>query len=395
MKAFLIVGAVALIGCTDSEARTSAGDAAKSAAEKSDAASTTQSGSLRLTQIGDRFRSPVYLTSPPGDPRLFVVEQAGRIVIVRNGSALSEPFLDISSRVKSGGEQGLLSMAFHPDHRTNGQFFVNFTDRQGDTHVERFTVTTNPDVADPQSAKLVISIDQPYSNHNGGHVLFGPDGMLYIGMGDGGSGGDPRGNGQNPNALLGKILRLNVSRTEPYSIPVGNPFAAGSRGRPEIWATGVRNPWRLAFDRTSGLLYIADVGQNEIEEVNVVQASRAGVNYGWNVMEGDKCYRANVCNRDGIQMPALTYDHSGGACSITGGYVYRGRAVPSIAGHYFYSDYCSGWIRSFRFQNGRAVDRREWRVDNLGHVVSFGEDSSGELYIVGENGRIWRISGAG
>jgi glucose/arabinose dehydrogenase len=395
MKAFLIVGAVALIGCTDSEARTSAGDAAKSAAEKSDAASTTQSGSLRLTQIGDRFRSPVYLTSPPGDPRLFVVEQAGRIVIVKNGSALSEPFLDISSRVKSGGEQGLLSMAFHPDYRTNGQFFVNFTDRQGDTHVERFTVTTNPDVADPQSAKLVISIDQPYSNHNGGHVLFGPDGMLYIGMGDGGSGGDPRGNGQNPNALLGKILRLNVSRTEPYSIPVGNPFTAGSSGRPEIWATGVRNPWRLAFDRTSGLLYIADVGQNEIEEVNVVQASRAGVNYGWNVMEGDKCYRANVCNRDGIQMPALTYDHSGGACSITGGYVYRGRAVPSIAGHYFYSDYCSGWVRSFRFQNGRAVDRREWRVDNLGHVVSFGEDSSGELYIVGENGRIWRISGAG
>jgi glucose/arabinose dehydrogenase len=219
--------------------------------------------------------------------------------------------------------------------------------------------------------------------------------MLYIGMGDGGSGGDPRGNGQNPNALLGKILRLNVSRTEPFSIPVGNPFAAGSSGRPEIWATGVRNPWRLAFDRTSGLLYIADVGQNEIEEVNVVQASRAGVNYGWNVMEGDKCYRANVCNRDGLQMPALTYDHSGGACSITGGYVYRGRAVPSIAGHYFYSDYCSSWVRSFRFQNGRAVDRREWRVDNLGHVVSFGEDSSGELYIVGENGRIWRISGAG
>ena len=284
-------------------------------------------------------------------------------------------------------------MAFHPGYRSNGQFFVNFTDRSGDTRVERFKVSSDADVADESSAKLVIGIDQPYSNHNGGHILFGPDGMLFIGMGDGGSGGDPHGNGQSRNALLGKILRINVSRTEPYSIPQGNPFTAASGARPEIWATGMRNPWRFAFDRPTGLLYIADVGQNAQEEINVEPATAAGLNYGWNTMEGDRCYRSEGCSREGLTMPKLTFGHGGGACSVTGGFVYRGRRAPSIVGHYFYSDYCAGWIRSFRMQNGTATDRREWKTPDLGHVVSFGEYAAGDLYILTESGKIFRITG--
>ena len=376
MKALAL--AIAFFACADSQA-------------KSSAASPEQpGGTIRLEQVDGRFRNPVYLASPPGDSRLFIVEQAGRIRIVKNGQALSEPFLDIADRVRSGGEQGLLSVAFHPDYRTNGYFYVNFTDRSGDTRVERFKVSANPDVADPASSKLVIGIDQPYANHNGGLVMFGPDGMLYVGMGDGGSGGDPHGNGQNRNALLGKILRLDVS-SEPYGIPVGNPRTGG---RAEIWAIGMRNPWRFAFDRQTGLLYVADVGQNEIEEIDVESATEPGLNYGWNIMEGDHCYRSSSCDREGLVMPKVTYNHSGGACSVTGGFVYRGRRIPSLAGHYFYSDYCAGWLKSFRMMNGAVTDRRDWKTsENLGHVVSFGEDSSGELYILTEGGKVLRIVG--
>jgi glucose/arabinose dehydrogenase len=377
------IAALALLACMDSQARP--------AANSSRAAVP---GSLRLEQVGETFRSPVYVTSPAGDERLFVVEQAGRIRVVKNGRTLPAPFLDVSDRVRSGGEQGLLSMAFHPEYRSNGWFFVNFTDRAGDTRVERFKVSANPDVADAASSLLVIEVDQPYSNHNGGLVMFGPDGMLYIGTGDGGSGGDPHRNGQNRNALLGKLLRINVSRTEPYSIPQGNPYANGSGGKPEVWAIGLRNPWRFAFDRSTGLLYIADVGQNEVEEIDVEPASRAGLNYGWNVMEGDQCYGSGSCNRGGLILPKVSYKHIGSACSVTGGFVYRGTQVPSIVGHYFYSDYCAGWIRSFRMQNGSATDQREWKTENLGHVVSFGEDSKGELYVLSEGGKVFRIAGA-
>jgi glucose/arabinose dehydrogenase len=363
------------------------------AAVCNEAPAAQQGSTMRLAQIGGRFRSPVYATSPPGDSRLFVVEQGGTIRVVKNGRTLEQPFLDISSRVKSGGEQGLLSMAFHPDFRNNGWFYVNFTDNQGDTHIERFSVARDRDVADRASSRLVLRIDQPYSNHNGGLVMFGLDGMLYVGMGDGGSGGDPHGNGQNPRALLGKMLRINVSRGDPYTIPVGNPYANGQGGAPEVWAIGMRNPWRFAFDRAEGTLYIADVGQNRIEEIDVVPASRAGLNYGWNLMEGADCYRGGNCNRSGLQMPALTYDHSGGACTVIGGFVYRGRRIPSIVGHYFYSDYCAGWLRSFRYSNGRATDRRSWKMESIGNVVSFGEDAAGEMYIIAENGRVFRFAG--
>ncbi|MEO5903360.1 MAG: PQQ-dependent sugar dehydrogenase [Gemmatimonadaceae bacterium] len=382
MKAIL-AAAVAVIACTDSAAKTP------------DASVSTVSHTMRLEQVGDRFQSPVYVTSPPGDSRLFVVEQAGRIRVVKSGIAAQTPFLDIRSRVKTGGEQGLLSVAFHPSYRTNGFFYVNFTDKQGDTRIERFKAGANPDVADSASSLLILKIDQPYANHNGGLVMFGPDGMLYIGMGDGGSAGDPKGSGQNRNALLGKILRINVSRQDPYTIPVDNPYANGAEGKPEVWATGIRNPWRFAFDRSAGLMYIADVGQNQTEEVDVVPASRAGVNYGWNSMEAASCYRpSSGCKSSGLELPVLTYGHSGGACSITGGFVYRGRRLAAIAGHYFYADYCTGWIRSFKYENRLATDRREWKTDrNAGHIVSFGEDGAGELYVVAEGGQIYRIAG--
>jgi len=350
---------------------------------------------MRLETVPGRFDSPVHLASPPGDRRLFVVEQAGRIRIVSNGTMLRTPFLDISSRVKSGGEQGLLSVAFHPQYRANGYFFVNFTDLKGDTHVERFRVSSNPDLADLGSARLVLKIDQPYSNHNGGLIMFGPDGMLYIGMGDGGSGGDPHRHGQDPRSLLGKMLRINVSGAEPYTIPKGNPFANGAGGRPEIWATGVRNPWRFSFDRTSGMLFIADVGQNKLEEINAVPWRRVGVNYGWNIMEGTDCYGIGGCSRTRLQLPVHEYRHSGGACSVTGGSVYRGAKVPAIAGDYFYSDYCAGWLRSFRLANGSASDHRQWKIDGIGNITSFGEDGLGELYIVSQNGRVYRMAGLG
>ncbi|HEX6575147.1 MAG TPA: PQQ-dependent sugar dehydrogenase [Gemmatimonadaceae bacterium] len=376
--------AALMAACNDTQARP--------APAKKNASVPQGAASIRLQQVAEQFRSPVYLTAPTGDPRLFIVEQAGRIRIVKNGNVVGTPFLDIADRVRSGGEQGLLSMAFHPDYRNNGLFFVNFTDREGDTHIERFKVSSNPDVADAASAKLILKIDQPYSNHNGGLVMFGPDGMLYIGMGDGGSGGDPRRNGQNRDALLGKILRINVSRTEPYSIPEGNPFRNGG-GRPEIWAVGMRNPWRFAFDRATGMLYIADVGQNEWEEVNVEPASRAGLNYGWNIMEGTHCYRDDSCDRSGLTMPKVEFNHVGNNCSVTGGFVYRGRAIPALAGTYFYSDYCGGWLKSFKFANGAVSEQKTWSIPNIGHVVSFGEDSSGELYILSESGRVWKIIG--
>ncbi len=380
MKALVV--AAALVACMDSQAKPVDADAGGGAP-----------GSMQLEQVGESFRSPVYLAAPVGDARLFVVEQAGRIRIMKNGQTLSQPFLDISSRVSSGGERGLLSMAFHPDYRSNGYFFVNFTDTNGNTRVERFRVSANPDIADSQSSKLIIGIDQPFGNHNGGLVMFGLDGYLYVGTGDGGSGGDPKRNGQNPRALLGKMLRLDIDKGDPYAIPSGNPYADGSAGKPEVWAIGLRNPWRFAFDAPSGLLYIADVGQNELEEVDVVPASRAGVNYGWNIMEADQCYNSSSCSKSGLELPKVSYKHMGSACSVTGGFVYRGTKIPAITGHYFYSDYCAGGLRSFRYENSSVANATDWKIDNIGHVVSFGVDASGEMYIIAESGKIYRFAG--
>ena len=347
--------------------------------------------SLGFESVATGLTSPVYVTSPPGDPRLFVVEQNGRVRIISNGALVTQPFLDIRSRVAFNGERGLLSIAFHPSYATNGFFYIYFTDTNGNIRVERFHVSSNPDVADATSSTLVIGIEhQPFANHNGGLVMFGPDGMLYIGTGDGGSGGDPQGNGQNRNALLGKLLRIDVNGASPYVVPPNNPFVGQTGVRPEIWAFGLRNPWRFSFDRQAGLLYIADVGQDVHEEVDVVPAATGGQNYGWNVMEGKSCYNAQTCSQTGLTLPLVDYTHSEG-CSITGGYVYRGTKLPEIAGRYFYTDYCSGWLRSFRMVNGTLTQSKQWDVPALASPTSFGEDSSGELYVTVGGGTVYRI----
>ena len=336
--------------------------------------------------ISSGLSSPVFLAQPLNDGRIFVVEQGGRIRVIRNGVLQTTPFLDISSRVLSGGERGLLSVAFHPQYATNHYFYVYFTTQtNGDIRIERFTTTSNPEVADPASFKLIITAPHStYSNHNGGLVSFGTDGMLYAGLGDGGSGGDPLGNGQNFNALLGSLLRLDVDHGDPYAIPSDNPFVNQTNHRGEVWAKGLRNPWRYTFDATTGFLYIADVGQDLHEEVDVVASNQGGINYGWNIMEGASCYNASTCNRTGLQLPVIDYGHTAGACSITGGYVYRGSAIPGIRGHYFYSDYCSGFLKSFRYANGVAVDQKDWGLTSSS-VTSFGVDFAGEMYMMSGN----------
>jgi glucose/arabinose dehydrogenase len=335
--------------------------------------------------ISSGLTAPVFLTQPLDDGRIFVVEQPGRIRVIRNGVLQATPFLDITSRVLYSGERGLLSVAFHPQYATNHFFYVYFTTQtNGDIRIERFSATTNPEVADPASSKLILTTahsSQP--NHNGGLLTFGPDGMLYAGLGDGGGGGDPDGNGQNVNALLGSLLRLYVDHGDPYAIPSDNPFVGQANHRGEIWAKGLRNPWRYAFDPPTGNLYIADVGQGLHEEVDVVAANKAGVNYGWNIMEGASCYNAATCSQTGLQLPVIDYGHNP-ACSITGGYVYRGTAIDGLQGHYLYSDYCAGFLKSFRFDNGTATDQHDWGL-TASQVTSFGRDFAGELYLMSGN----------
>ena len=347
---------------------------------------------IRLVVAGDGFEQPLFLCQAPGDARLFVVEQPGRIRWIENGRASNEAFLDLTDRVRAGGERGLLGLAFHPRYAENGFLYVNYTDRNGDTQVVRFTATGARRTADRASAKRILSVDQPFPNHNGGMVAFGLDGMLYVGMGDGGSGGDPMGNGQNRHTLLGKMLRLDVDHGDPYAIPDGNPFRGRPRdGAPEIWAMGLRNPWRFSFDVRTRQLIIADVGQNQWEEIDVADAGRAGLNYGWNVFEGAHRHGLPRPTPSAHVPPAVEYDHGHG-CSVTGGYAYRGRAMPALQGTIFFSDYCRGWLRSFRMDGSRASELREWSVGSLGSVSSFGEDAAGELYVVTHEGRIWRLA---
>jgi len=344
-----------------------------------------------LTPVATGLSQPLYLTAPAGDARLFIVEKTGRIRLVKDGTLLERPFLDLSGAVSTGSEQGLLSMAFHPDYAANGFFYVDYTDADGNTRVARYTVNAgDPDVVDPASAKTILTVEQPFANHNGGLLLFGPDGKLYIGLGDGGSGGDPLGNGQSLGTLLGKILRINVDAGDPYAIPPDNPFVGRAGARGEIWAYGLRNPWRFAFDAAADLLYIADVGQSAWEEVDVVRADQGGLNFGWSIMEGAHCYGASSCDQSGLTLPALEYSHDEG-CSITGGFVYRGTLVPDAVGQYFYSDYCTGFLRSFTFDGGTATAPTTWNVGDIGRVQSFGEDAAGELYVLSTSGNAYRM----
>jgi hypothetical protein len=353
---------------------------------------------LELELVGDQFDFPLLLTAPPGDhTRLFVAQKGGLIRIVKNDVLLPTPFLNLTGQVSAGEEQGLLAMAFDPDYAANGRFYVSYTDLAGDSKIARYQRSADPDLAVPVG-EVVLTVDQtdPYDNHNGGMIAFGPDGMLHFGMGDGGGAGHPLMTGQDRTDLLGSMVRVDVTSSGPYRVPADNPFSAPSA--PEVWSYGLRNPWRFSFDRATGDLYIADVGQYEVEEVNVATSSTGrgkGANYGWSVLEGSACYDAPTCDRTGKVLPTLEYDHSLG-CSVTGGYVYRGAAIPALRGTYFYADYCGGWVRSFRFSAGQATEQRVWdSPDTHDYVVSFGEDASGELYVLTASGKVYRIVQSG
>ena len=333
---------------------------------------------------------PLYLTAPAGDPRLFIVEKGGTVRIVEDGTLLPTPFLDLSRQVSTGSEQGLLGLAFHPQYAVNGRLVVHYTDLAGDTRVSELHVSGDPDAADPTSETLILTADQPFPNHNGGQVLFGPDGYLYVMLGDGGSAGDPGGRGQSLAEMLGSILRIEPVEAGGYAVPADNPFVGSAGVRPEIWSYGLRNPWRVDFDAVTGDLYVADVGQSRWEEVSVSPAGGRAVNYGWSAMEGPDC-TARGCDETGLERPVVWYDHSQG-CSITGGFVYRGTALPALQGHYFYSDFCAGWVRSFRLEEGAAVDEYEWpTLAPGGSVPSFGRDAQGELYVLSAAGVVYRI----
>jgi glucose/arabinose dehydrogenase len=311
---------------------------------------------------------------------------------------LPTPFLDITNRVgSSANEQGLLGLAFAPNYAESGHFWVNFTDKQGDTVIARYTVTADPNVANPDSYYPVLQLQQPAPNHNGGMTAFGPDGMLWIGTGDGGASGDRFGNGQNPNSLLGKMLRLDVT-SDPegdYEIPADNPWVEsdwnGQPVRNEIWAVGLRNPWRYSFDRDTGDLWIADVGQNVWEEVNLVPAGMAGgLNFGWPIMEGKNCYATQNCDQTGLHIPVTEYDHSG-HCSITGGYAYRGAAYPQLSGVYFYGDYCSGRVWAL-YPDGSGGWQNPVAFESSLVLSSFAEDEAGELYLLDYTGSVNRLA---
>jgi glucose/arabinose dehydrogenase len=339
---------------------------------------------VTLRRVLHGLSQPVLVTSAPHDGRLFVVEKTGTVRIARDGTVASRPFLDVTRLVSSGSEQGLLGLAFHPRFAENRRLFVHYTDRDGDTRVVEYRVRgDDPDTVDPTSARVVLAVDQPYANHNGGDLVFGPDGKLWIGLGDGGSAGDPQRNGQDRSSRLGKMLRLDVDAARPA---------------PEIAGIGLRNPWRYAFDARTGDLYIGDVGQDRWESIYAVPADRVmGQNFGWSVAEGAHCFRREGCDRSAFVTPVVDYPHGEG-CSVTGGVVYRGKALPALDGAYFYADYCTGLLRSFRWSRRTGVrDHWDWRAAldperKLNSVSSFGVDADGEVYVVSIVGDVYLLA---
>jgi hypothetical protein len=338
--------------------------------------------SVQLEPVAAGLTDPLLAIAPSGDPRLFVVEQGGTIRIVADGQTLPDPFLDIQDRVAA-----LLGMAFHPRFDQNGLFYVNYVEPTGSTRVERYSVSANPDRADPSSALTILAIhhppvaEDPTLGHKGGHLEFGPDGTLYISVGDGSLGQDPLGNAQDTSNLLGALLRIDVDGGTPYAIPNDNPFRDTENARPEIWAYGFRNPWRFTLDGPANRIYIGDVGEQTWEEINIARIWDAGRNFGWNTMEGSSCFNAPACNTAGLTRPVVQWQHDEG-CSVIGGYVYRGSTIPGLVGHYVYSDWCGGWLRSFAQTRVGPALEREWDVPALPHVNSLGRDGAGELYVV-------------
>ena len=377
-------------------------------------------GDLKLSsiKIAEGFSKPLYICQPPGDGgRLFVVEQKGVIKIIKNGEKLRKPFADLRSKVHNplmpGDERGLLGIAFHPDYQSNKFVYLNYVDEKDHTIVSRFTVSGDPNSLDVKSEKILIKLKQPFSNHNGGHMDFGPDGYLYISIGDGGKCGDPNNHAQNLDNLFGKILRIDVDNGEPYTIPSENPFVNVEGAKGEIWLYGLRNVWRFSFDRETGDMYLGDVGQDKWEEINFVSsASTGGQNFGWRVMEGNHCYHPpENCESIGVP-PIFEYPNNANymrvltgmdepdidGCSVTGGYVYRGSNITGLSGTYFFADYCSGNIWTFKVTDGENLEfRNRTQEINLGggeftnYISSFGEDNSGELYLVDYSGEIYKL----
>ncbi len=353
-----------------------------------------------LEEVANGFDGPLFVATPPADAdRLFVVEKGGTIQVLIDGEVAAAPFLDIIDRVGSeGSEQGLLGLAFAPDYAESGLFYVNYTDPNGHSVVSRFSTSDDPNVADADSEVVILQQEQPRPNHNGGVLGFGPDGYLYIGFGDGGGQGDPNGNGQNLSTWLGKILRIDVDPASSaagmtYAVPNDNPFVDTADAAPEVWVHGLRNPWRFSFDRETGDLWVGDVGQNEIEEVTLLPAADGGgQNLGWNITEGTNCYAEPDCDQSGLAPPTLEYSHDVGGCSVTGGYVYRGDAMPTLRGVYVFADYCSGllwgagqdadgaWVMSEPIETGLSI-------------ASFGEDTAGEIYLTDiSGGTVYRLA---
>jgi glucose/arabinose dehydrogenase len=389
----LLVAVVLLAACTPSEPR-AVND--RSPDQSPDGTTTPTSGAgwpptIRIEPVWSGFEQPVLLTGAgDGTSRLFVVELTGRIRIIRAGAVLSEPFLDLSRVVSTGGERGLFSVAFPPDYATRGVFYVDYTNAAGDSIIARYRVSSDPDRADPGSAEVLLTVEQPYANHNGGQLAFGPDGYLYVGFGDGGGAGDPEANAQNPRSMLGKMLRIDVAGAGAYRIPPDNPFVTSADHRSEIWAMGLRNPWRFSFDRSSGDLYIADVGQNAWEEIDVEPAGSGGHNYGWDLFEGTHPYPADA-TRDsaGFTAPVVEYARDAGQ-SVTGGFVYRGARFPALDGAYFYADFSSGRVWALR-RAGTTWQTALVAETEL-NIAGFGQDDAGELYVLDlKRGDILRI----
>jgi glucose/arabinose dehydrogenase len=358
---------------------------------------TVHAQQLSLVQFSSGYSSPVGIENC-GDSRLFIVEEKGKIFICdAAGNRSTQPYLDITDRVLFSGERGLLGLAFDPNYKNNGFFYVNYINKSGNTQISRFKVqANNPNLANKNSEKFILQIAQPFSNHNGGCTRFGPDGYLYIGMGDGGSSGDPNNNAQNPMSLLGKMLRIDVhSGSQPYKIPADNPFVNSPNYKPEIWALGLRNPWRWSYDAVSGSMYIADVGQSAWEEIDIQKKGIGGNNYGWRCYEGKHEYNTSGCNaKSSYTFPVYEYFHadSTGDCSITGGFVYRGTKYPALYGKYIFTDYCSGLFRLLSTQLGRYRVKTVFDGDN-GAYTSFGVDKNNEIYVTNTvNGNIYHIT---
>lgn len=359
------------------------------------AATTASADEIALKSVAGGLVQPTSIVNA-GDSRLFVTQQTGRIAIYDGTRVLPQPFLDVSTLVSLGEERGLLGLAFSPHYRDDGAFYIDYTNTAGNTVVARYRVSaSDPNRADPASAQILFTVVQPYPNHNGGELQFGPDGYLYIGMGDGGSGGDPQNRAQTLSTLLGKILRIDVENAATYRVPASNPFVNHGGAAPEVWAWGLRNPWRFSFDRVTGDLWVADVGQDNFEEIDFQPAtSIGGENYGWHRMEGFHCYDPSTnCNDSTLTLPVLEYSHDDGSCSVTGGYRYRGARYPRLYGTYFYGDYCTG--KMWGATAGGSGFTSRLLTDTTMQITTFGEDVNGELYVADyRTGTIYQVTDA-